>query len=123
MNIVLWILQNLLALMFAAAGGAKLTRPREKLRRNMAFVEDFSDRSVKLIGVAEMLGVIGLILPAASGIATWLTPTAAAGLAAVMVLAALTHLRRREPSMAAVNAAMLGLAAFVAVERFGPHRF
>ena len=56
----------------------------------MAFVEDFSDQSVQLIGVAELLGAIGLIFPAASGIATWLRPAAAG-----MVLVALTHLRCR----------------------------
>lgn len=123
MDITLWILQIPLAVVFAAAGGMKLTQPREKLRSSMPWVEDFSDQSVKLIGVAEVLGAIGLVLPAAIGIAEWLTPTAAACLALVMVLAAVAHLRRREPSNVAVNAVLFALAAFVAFERFGPYNF
>jgi uncharacterized membrane protein YphA (DoxX/SURF4 family) len=118
MNVVLWVLQILLAMAFAAAGTAKLTQPRDRLRQSMPFVEDFSDQAVKLIGVAEVLGAIGLILPAAIGIATWLTPIAAACLAVVMVLATLTHIRRRESVGPTV--VLFALAAFVAIERFGP---
>ena len=52
-----------------------------------------------------------------------LTPLAATGLAIVMILAAITHVRRREPSGIAVNAVLLVLAAFVAWGRFGPYAF
>jgi uncharacterized membrane protein YphA (DoxX/SURF4 family) len=123
MNIALWIIQIVLAVAFAAAGATKLAQPREKLRQSMAWVEDFSDGTVKLIGAAEVLGAVGLILPAALGVAAWLTPTAAAGLAVVMALAAATHLRRREAPMIGVNLVLLAVAAFIAIERFGPERF
>ncbi|MEU1389147.1 MULTISPECIES: DoxX family protein [unclassified Nonomuraea] len=71
----------------------------------------------------DVLGrkALGLILPAVTGVAPALTPLAAAGLAVVMVLAALAHVRREEPGAIAVNAILFLLAAFVAWGRFGPH--
>ncbi len=86
-------------------------------------MEDFSLATVRLIGVSELLGGLGLILPAATGIAVLLTPIAAACLAFVMVLAAATHIRRKEPPGVAVNAVLFLLAAFVAWGRFGPYSF
>ena len=124
MNIVLWIIAGLLAAAFAAAGLMKLTQPKAKLAASgMAWTEDFSDGAVKGIGAVEVLGAIGLILPAATGIATVLTPLAAAGLALTMVGAAVTHLRRGEGSMVPINVVLGGLAVFVAVMRFGPNAF
>jgi hypothetical protein len=84
-------------------------------------VEDFSATTVRVIGVVELLGAIGLILPAATGIAPVLTPIAATGLALTMVLAAATHIRRKEPSGVAFNAVLFALAVFVAWGRFGPY--
>ena len=84
----------------------------------MAWVEDFSQETVRPIGTLEVLGAIGLMLPALTGILTWLTPLAAAGLVLLMIGAALTHLRRIEYRNIAVNAVLLILAAFVAYGRF-----
>ena len=124
MNVVLWIIAGLLAAAFAAAGLMKLTQPKAKLAASgMAWTEDFSDAQVKGIGVVEVLGAIGLILPAALGIAAILTPLAAAGLALTMAGAAITHLRRGEKNMIPVNVLLGGLALFVAVMRFGPNAF
>ena len=124
MNLVLWIIAGLLAAAFAAAGLMKLTQPKAKLAASgMAWTEDFSDGQVKGIGAVEVLGAIGLILPAALGIAEILTPLAAAGLALTMVGAAITHLRRGEGSMVPINVVLGGLAVFVAVMRFGPNAF
>lgn len=67
MNIFLWVLQILLAANFAMAGILKSTQPREKLGTRMAWVEDFSANTVRFIGVVELLGAVGLILPAATG--------------------------------------------------------
>jgi hypothetical protein len=64
-----------------------------------------------------------LILPAATGIAPKLTPLAATGLVVLMVLAAITHARRKEPSAIAFNAVLLVPAAVVAWGRFGPYAF
>jgi len=124
MNITLWIIAGLLAAAFAAAGSMKLSQPKPKLAASgMPWTEDFSDGQVKGIGALEVLGAIGLILPAALGVATFLTPLAAAGLALTMAGAAVAHLRRGEQNMLPVNLALLALAAFVAIMRFGPNAF
>jgi hypothetical protein len=99
----------------------KSTQPKEKLQPNLPWVEDFSLGTIRLIGVAELLGGIGLTLPAVTGIAPILTPIAASCLALVMVLAAITHIRRKEPSGDAVNAILLVLNVFLAWGRFGPY--
>lgn len=123
MNTVLWIIAGLLAAAFAGAGLMKLTQPKAKLADSMGWVNDFSDGQVKLIGVAEVLGAIGLILPAALDIVSILTPLAATGLVLLMLGAAATHARRGETSNIIVNVVLGALAAFVAVMRFGPYAF
>ena len=107
MNLVLWILQGLLAAMFLMAGIMKSTQPREKLVKQLPWVDDVSTPLVRVVGVAELTGALGLILPAATGIATLLTPIAAAGLALVMVPAMGLHVRRKEPQAIALNALLL----------------
>jgi uncharacterized membrane protein len=121
MNIVLWIVQSILAGMFVMAGIMKSTQPKEKLAEKLPWVNDFSPATVRFIGVVELLGGLGLILPAATGIAPILTPLAATGLAVIMVLAAIVHVRRKEPSGVAFNVVLFALAAFVAWGRFGPY--
>ena len=110
----MWVAQVLLAVAFLGAGATKLSQPKEKLAKNMAWVEDFSQPAVRLIGVAEVLGAIGIVLPPLAGILPWLTPLAALGLVLTMIGAALTHLRRAEYGNIAMNAVLLVLAAFVA---------
>jgi uncharacterized membrane protein YphA (DoxX/SURF4 family) len=121
MNVVVWVLQVLLALAFLLAGAMKSTQPRQQLATSMGWVEDFSDNTVRTIGVLEVLAGIGLLLPALTGVATVLVPLAAVGLALMMVLAALTHRRRGEPQMIGINAALLLIAVVVAWARFGPY--
>ena len=124
MNVVLWIIAGLLAAAFGAAGLMKLTSPKEKLAASgMGWTEDYSAGQVKTIGTLEVLGAIGLILPAALGIAEILTPLAAVGLALTMVGAAVVHAKRGEGQMIPVNVVLGGLALFVAVMRFGPNSF
>jgi uncharacterized membrane protein YphA (DoxX/SURF4 family) len=123
MNVVLWILAALLAVAFLLSGVVKLTQPREKLAAQMGWVEDFSARTVKLIGALEVLAAIGLILPAVLGIVPVLVPLAAIGLVALMIGAALTHTRRKEYPIIPVNLVLLILAAVVAWGRFGPYAF
>lgn len=118
MNIVVWIVQGLLALTFLMTGLLKLTQPKEKLTKIMAFVEDFSPGAVRLIGLVELLGAIGVVLPTLTGILTWLTPLAAVGLAATMVSAASTHWRRKEYQIISINMVLLAMAVFVAYVRF-----
>ena len=124
MNVVLWIVAGLLAVAFLAAGLMKLAQPKKKLADSgMGWTEDFSDGAVKGIGALEVLGALGLILPAVFDVATVLVPIAATGLALVMLGAAVTHARRRENQMVVVNVVLLALAAFVAWGRFGPYAF
>jgi len=121
LNTAIWIAQGILAAVFLAAGLMKLTQPREALKEKTPYVEDFTDRQVKAIGTVEILGAIGVVLPAAIGVAPILTPIAACGLALMMVVAAATLIRRGEYSHVALNVVMFALAVFVAIERFGPY--
>jgi uncharacterized membrane protein YphA (DoxX/SURF4 family) len=117
MDIVAWILQIVLALAFLAAGGMKLARPRPALvGAGMGWAEDFSAPAVKGIGAAEVLGGLGLILPAVTGIAPWLVPVAALGLAVTMAGAIVVHVRRKETIVPPLVLGVLALA--LAVIRF-----
>src|SRR5437867_3572811 len=120
MNVFLWVLQSVLAVMFALSGITKSTQPRDKLVGMLPWVRDFSAGTVRFIGVVELLGAIGLVLPAATGVAPVLTPLAATGLAVVMALAMNTHRRRREPGAIAFNAILFAVAVVIACGRFGP---
>jgi hypothetical protein len=123
MNVVLWIVQGVLAVIFLMAGVIKVTQPREKLLKQLPWVEDFSTGTVRFIRVMELLAAIGLILPALTGVAVFLTPLAATGLVVMMLLAVLTHIRRREPGAIVFTAVLMLAAAFVAWGRFGPYSF
>ena len=123
MNIAIWVLQALLALLFLAAGAMKASKSREELAESMGWVEDFSDTTIRSIGLVEILAAFGLLLPSMSGILPILTPLAATGLAITMVLAIGVHLRRREFPAIAVNVILLVLSAIVAWGRFGPYSF
>jgi len=117
LNIALWIVQALLAIVFGMAGAMKLTQPKEKLATRTPYVEDFAAATIKLIGALELLGAIGLILPLLTGILPWLTSLAAAGLVLTMLGAMATHVRRHEYQNLVVNGVLLLLAAFVAYGR------
>lgn len=118
MNIVLWVVQILLALFFLMAGVMKATQPKEKLATNMGWVEDFDGSQVKGIGVLEILGAFGLVLPGLFGILPILTPLAALGLAFTMIGAAITHMRRNEYGYVVFNLIVMAFALFVAYGRF-----
>jgi uncharacterized membrane protein len=120
-NVFLWVLQAVLAAMFAMAGVMKATQSKEKLARGLPWVEDYSSGTVRLVGVLELLGAIGLIVPAATDVLPVLTPLAATGLAIVMALAVNTHRRRHEPSAVAFNVVLCVALAVVAWGRFGPY--
>jgi uncharacterized membrane protein YphA (DoxX/SURF4 family) len=117
MNIVLWILQVLLAIMFFLAGVMHGFQ-QERAKAQFKWPADVSPGLLTFIGVAEILGAIGLILPALTGVLPWLTPLAALGLAVIMLLAIIFHARRREYPNIVVNLILLILAAFVAYGRW-----
>jgi uncharacterized membrane protein YphA (DoxX/SURF4 family) len=123
MNIALWVLQGLLALAFLMAGLMKVSRSKEQLVGRMAWVEDYSQKAIKAIGGVEMLGAIGLVLPALTGILPWLTPLAACGLALTMMGANITHIRRGEAARMTPSVVLLLLAMVVAYGRFVVYPF
>src|SRR5215203_557705 len=119
-NIALWIVQGALAAVFGGSGVVKVTRDRKRLADDgITWVEDFSAGAVKAIGVLEILAAVGLILPAATGIAPVLTPLAAVGIGLLMAGAAVVHFRRGEIAFIGVIAVLFAAAAFVAWGRFG----
>jgi uncharacterized membrane protein YphA (DoxX/SURF4 family) len=117
MNIALWIVQVLLGGMFVLAGVMKAFQ-YERAKASLPWVKDVPRGLVTFIGISELLGGLGLLLPAITGILPWLTPLAGAGLALVMILAIGFHASRREAQAIGFNAVLLVLAAFVAYGRF-----
>jgi hypothetical protein len=119
MNTLLWLAQGALAAVFAGAGLMKLSVPKGRLETwpGMGYVTEHTATQMKLIGVAEVLGSLGLVLPWWLGIVPVLTPMAATGLVVLMGGAIATHRRRREPSILVTLLALL--AAFVAAGRSG----
>jgi uncharacterized membrane protein YphA (DoxX/SURF4 family) len=123
MNIALWIVQGLLAVVFLMAGFMKVSKSKDELKESggerMAWVEDLTDQNIRLIGILELLASIGLVLPQLTGILPWLTPLAAVGLVLTMIGAITLHVRRGDgPQAIGMNIVLLLLAAFVAYGRF-----
>lgn len=113
MNIALWIVQALLSAAFLMSAGMKLFA-YEKYQK-MANGPGVSKGLVTFIGISELAGALGLILPLATHIAPLLTPLAALGLAIIMVLAIGFHIRRKESATPA--AVLLVLTVFVTIGR------
>jgi DoxX-like family len=114
MTYVLWVVQALLALLFVFAGGMKLVLPLDQLAGPVPLPGAF----VRFIGVAELLGGLGLILPAALRIRPGLTPLAAAGLVVIMIGAVVITLIGGQPGGAVISLVVGLLAAFVAYGRW-----
>jgi hypothetical protein len=122
MNIALWIVTGLLATAYFFGGAFKLVTPKARIEAfgpSSKWVEDFSGGAVKAIGAFEVLGAVGLILPAVLDIAPVLVPVAAIGLAVIMLGATITRLRRREYQLMGVDLVYLVLLAFVVWGRLG----
>ena len=115
MNTALWIIAGLLSVAFLAAGVPKLVGGNAKLAGNpqMAWAEDFSDAAVRGIGLAEVLGALGMILPPVFQLWMPLAPAAALGLTALMAGAVATHIRRKEPFIPALAITLLTLFVFI----------
>jgi hypothetical protein len=115
LHISLWVVQILLALLFGMAGAAKLLMPLEELAaQGMSHAVNLPWPTERFIGVSELLGAIGLVLPAATGIQPKLTGFAAIGLVTVMFLGAGYHVVYDEVAAVPVPLVLGGLAAFVA---------
>ena len=127
MNVFLWILQVVLAGVFLLAGAMKLMKSRAEIAagqpERMGWIVEVSDGTARLAAGAEVLGALGLILPAITGVAPVLVPLAAAGLAVTMILAAVFHIRRGESQATAMNIVLAILALIVMWGRLGDYAF
>jgi|SoiMethySBSTD1v2_1073268.scaffolds.fasta_scaffold25199_7 uncharacterized membrane protein len=112
MNTVLLMTQISLGAAFALAGTFKAFR-YERARATMPWVGAVPKGLVQFIGLSELLGGLGLILPAATGVAPFISPIAAVALGVTMLLAAVFHARRGELSAIPVNVVLGAMAAFV----------
>ncbi len=123
MTYALWIVQILVALVFLLGGLVHLTQPIEGLAASMGWPGALPVVLVRGIGLAEILGALGLTLPALTRIRPGLVPLAAAGLTLLMLLATFFHLWRGEDDRIPVVMVLGALAAFVAYGRwrFRPH--
>lgn len=115
MNVVLWILQALLALAFAAHGWLFLSPPPDIVEQMNASLPRWFQL---FLGVAEELAAIGLILPGVTRIKPWLVPLAAAGIMLVLASATVYHLVRSEMSSAVITAVMFVLATALTYMRW-----
>jgi hypothetical protein len=126
MELATWIVSGVLAALYLVAAFLKTTRPLEQLADLMPWTTSLAPGQVRLIGVAELLGAAGLVLPKLldvvddrGGVEGTLTGLAATGLALVQLGAVPLHLRRGEPAVLPMNVVLLLAAAFVAAARFG----
>lgn len=117
MNIAIWIIQGLAALGFIYSGWLKAFQ-YEKAKESWGWVTEVPKGFVFFIGLAELLGAIGLIVPHALNIMPILTPLAATGLAAVVLFGAIFHLARKEYREILVNIVFFTFALIVALGRF-----
>lgn len=113
LHISLWVAQILFAALFLMAGTFKIIQPIEALAVNMHWVLSTPAWLVRFIGISELLGGLGLVLPSLLRIKPQLTVWAAIGLAVVMVLAAITHVLLAEYPGIAVNAAFIAGLVFI----------
>jgi uncharacterized membrane protein YphA (DoxX/SURF4 family) len=118
LRVALWSAQILLAVLFGMFGLMKITTPIAQLAKNMPWVADHATL-IHFIGLSEVAGALGLLLPALTRIAPVLTPIAASGLVIVMVLAFAFHVARGEFGGLPFVTALGAIAAFVAWGRFG----
>ncbi|GAA1609621.1 DoxX family protein [Leucobacter chromiireducens] len=111
LTITTWVLSGILAFMFLMAGGMKLAKPHAEMP--MPTLQVLSPGRVKFIGAAEVLGVVGVIVPPLLGIAPILAPIAAVGLAIIQILAVSAHRRLNEPFIMNIVLAVLAVAVAV----------
>jgi uncharacterized membrane protein YphA (DoxX/SURF4 family) len=118
-NVVLWVGQGLLAVVFLVSGVQKSTQTTERMiATGQTAAKIVPLRIMRVAGVSELFGVLGVILPWLTGIARVLTPVAAGGFGLIMVMAAGVHSRLHEPRNVATNMVILTVAVTVSWGRF-----
>ena len=111
MKVAYWIIAGLLALFFLYAGGKKVAQSQDQLRPMMGWVDQIPMPMVRAIGVLEILGAIGLILPPLTGIAVGLALAAAVGFVLLQIGATALHLSRGEAKLIGLNLGLIVTAA------------
>ena len=114
MKIAYWVVAGLLGVVYLYSGGKKVAQRKEQLAPMMGWVDTVPMWLVRIIGVVEILGVAGLVLPPVTGIAPVLALLAAVGFLLLQVLAAGLHLSRGEAKDTPVNLTLIALAAAAA---------
>ncbi|MBQ4804014.1 DoxX family protein [Aquimarina sp. MMG015] len=114
LNISLWIVQVLLSIMFIMAGLMKLSQPISELSISLPWTTDTPEFLIRFIGLSELLGGIGFVLPALLRIKPKLTAYAGIGISIIMLLASVLHTYRGEYSSIIFNFLILGMAVYVA---------
>ncbi len=117
-HVALWILQLSLAVVFAIAGWTKLADAGEPLKAAVPWIADVPTPLVKLIGLAEILGALGLVFPSLARIRPHLTPVAASCLTTIMMLAIAFHWYRGDTAVVILPAVLALASAVVAYGRF-----
>lgn len=117
-NIILWILQVLLAITLIWAAGMKLSKPPQELAAMWPWAGEVSPALVKLTGIADLLGGLGLILPALLRVKPVLTPIAALGVVILMICASVFHILRGEAAQIGFNVIVAVIAGLIAWGRF-----
>lgn len=117
LDVGLWIVQALLAVVFLLAGAMHAFR-YEAAKKNLPWVKDLPRWVVMVDGAVEILGALGVILPRLTGILPVLTPLAAAGLALIMAVAISLHVRRKEYPAIGLTGLLFLMAVFVAYGRW-----
>jgi hypothetical protein len=114
MEIAYWIVAGLLGVFYLYAGGKKVLQSKEQLAPMMGWVDTVPMWLVRVVGTLEILGVLGLVLPPLTGIATGLAVLAAIGFVVLQVLATALHLSRGEAKVVPLNLGLIVLAAVAA---------
>jgi len=126
MEIATWVVAGVLAALYLTAGTLKTTQPMARLAGPMPWTTSLTLPQVRFLGVAELLGALGLVLPKLldvvdqrAGLDGTLTGLAATGLALIQAGAIALHLKRAEAAVVPLNVVLFVAAAFVAAARFG----
>ena len=118
MNIALWVAQVLLAAMYGMSGSMK-TLQTAKAKEQFPWAKNRSEGFVRFVGISELLGALGLILPLVTGILPWLTVLAAIGLTLIQFLAIFTeHLPKKEYNVIPINVVLIAISVFIMLGRW-----
>ncbi len=113
MDIIIWIIQGVLCVIFLYFGSLKMFLPIQKIEKKVTWANDYSISKLRFFGFLEVIGALGLMLPWRLDILPILTPMAATGLAMVMAGAGMVHLKRDEVNMLLINIVIIFLLAGV----------